>query len=125
MMFSFLKRKDKSFFRHAEDRACDWLKKRRFKIIKRNFKSYCGEIDIIAEKNNIIYFIEVKARRNFNFGAPYEAVNSKKLKKISKTSCVFLKIFPEYKDYDLKFYVLSISYYGDKNEVELIEVIEI
>ena len=45
----------------AEDRAVSWLEENKFKIIARNFHSRFGEIDIIASKDEILHFIEVKA----------------------------------------------------------------
>ena len=44
----------------GEDKACAFLKKQGFKILKRNFHSKFGEIDIIATKDEILHFIEVK-----------------------------------------------------------------
>ncbi|ELI0034280.1 YraN family protein, partial [Campylobacter coli] len=43
----------------GEDKACDFLKKQKFEILKRNFRSKFGEIDIIAKKDGILHFIEV------------------------------------------------------------------
>ncbi len=44
----------------GEDKACKFLKKQGFEILKRNFHSKFGEIDIIAKKDEILHFIEVK-----------------------------------------------------------------
>lgn len=44
----------------GEEIATDYLKKKGYKILARNFKTKCGELDIIASKNKIIIFIEVK-----------------------------------------------------------------
>jgi len=44
----------------GEDFACDYLKKEGFKIIDRNYLKKWGEIDIVAEKNKKIHFVEVK-----------------------------------------------------------------
>ena len=45
----------------AEDRACEFLQNHGFAILCRNFRSRFGEIDIIAKKDEILHFIEVKA----------------------------------------------------------------
>lgn len=47
----------------AEDRACEYLFALGYEIIKRNFHSKFGEIDIIAKKADILHFIEVKATK--------------------------------------------------------------
>lgn len=48
----------------GEDKACNFLKKQGFEILKRNFHSKFGEIDIIAKKDEILHFIEVKFTQN-------------------------------------------------------------
>ncbi|MDP3962444.1 MAG: YraN family protein [bacterium] len=45
----------------GEDIACEWLKKHNFLIIERNYNKKWGEIDIIATKDKILQFIEVKS----------------------------------------------------------------
>ncbi|MCW1359813.1 YraN family protein [Campylobacter sp. US33a] len=67
----------------AEDRACKFLKKQGYKIIERNFHSKFGEIDIIAKKNEILHFIEVKSTAGDYEVA--ERLNAKKYEKILKT----------------------------------------
>lgn len=67
----------------GEDEACNFLKKQQFSILERNFYSKFGEIDIIALKDNILHFIEVKFTQNdYNI---YERIDHKKYQKIIKT----------------------------------------
>lgn len=47
--------------KQAEDRACAFLSQNGFEILERNFFTRYGEIDIIAQKNGILHFIEVKS----------------------------------------------------------------
>lgn len=75
----------------AENYACDLLKRNGYKIIDRNFYTPFSEIDIIAIKNKVLVFVEVKARWGTKFGRPEEAVNSKKLFKIKKAGEIFCK----------------------------------
>jgi putative endonuclease len=70
----------------AEDFAVKLLQKEGYKIIERNFRSRFGEIDIVAEKDDFLVFVEVKARWSRKFGRPEEAVTSQKLFKIRKTA---------------------------------------
>lgn len=69
-------KKIKRLGKAGEYKACAYLKKQGYKIIKRNYKNPFGEVDIIAGKEGVIAFIEVKTRRSDNFGQPSEAVNS-------------------------------------------------
>lgn len=59
-------------------------------ILYRNFRSYRGEIDIIAQDRDIIVFIEVKTRRNMRYGRPLEAVSPYKQDKIRQTATSYL-----------------------------------
>ncbi|CZE46018.1 YraN family protein [Campylobacter geochelonis] len=72
----------------SEDKACEYLKKNGFEVIRRNFHSKFGEIDIIAKKDEILHFIEVKAT-NAEYEAVYR-VTPKKLEKILKTVNFYL-----------------------------------
>ena len=67
--------------RAGEVKAVDFLKKKGFKILKTNYKTALGEIDIIAEDDGVVVFIEVKTRTDDSFGVPSEAVNYKKQQK--------------------------------------------
>ena len=68
--------KIKSLGKAGENKACAYLKKAGYKILKRNYKNPFGEVDIIAGKEEVIAFIEVKTRLSDIFGQPSEAVNS-------------------------------------------------
>ncbi len=69
----------------GEKIACDYLKKKGYIIIEKNFYARSGEIDIIARDGNILVFVEVKTRTNLSFGFPEEAINFNKQQKIAKT----------------------------------------
>ena len=74
----------------GEQIATEYIKKMGYKIIKRNFYCKQGEIDIIAQDNQEIVFIEVKTRSNMFFGRPSEAVNKVKLKHMCKAAKYYL-----------------------------------
>ncbi len=74
----------------GESAAIDFLKKKSYRILEKNFRSKLGEIDIIAEQNGVIIFIEVKARSNHEFGHPFTALTPAKQKKIIQTAQGFL-----------------------------------
>ena len=59
----------------GEAKACKYLKKNGYKILERNFKNPFGEIDIIASKDDITAFIEVKTRLSDSYGTPSQAVD--------------------------------------------------
>lgn len=75
----------------GEDAACDYLKKKKYNIIKRNFRCRYGEVDIIVCKDGVLSFVEVKTWDALDsFDLSY-VINSKKLKRISNASRVFIR----------------------------------
>ena len=54
--------------------AAKWLKDRGYKIIDKNNSTKFGELDIIASKNDILIFVEVKFKQTENFGTPEEMI---------------------------------------------------
>ncbi len=70
----------------GEELAVEYLRKKGYKIITRNFRSKTGEIDIIAIDGNTLVFVEVKARSSIEFGSPIDAITSRKLNSIIKTA---------------------------------------
>ncbi|MBQ8417113.1 MAG: YraN family protein [Phascolarctobacterium sp.] len=77
----------------GEDFACQYLQGQGYKILYRNFRCRIGEIDIIAVKNNVLSFIEVKTRRQAVsiYGKPREAVNQAKQKRIYRCAELYMQ----------------------------------
>ena len=75
---------------YGENLAKKYLTNKGYKILDANvkFSRFC-ELDIIAKLNDIISFIEVKTRKNNNFGIPFEAITKTKYENIKKR-CIFL-----------------------------------
>ncbi|MDE6869088.1 MAG: YraN family protein [Clostridia bacterium] len=65
----------------GEKKARAHLRKNGYKIVKKNYVNPFGEVDIIAEKNGVTAFVEVKTRLSDIFGAPSEAVTRVKQRK--------------------------------------------
>ena len=86
-MFSFLRRQGDK----AEERAAKYLQDNGYKIIKRNYLCPLGEVDIIAQKEGALVFVEVKQRATAAFGGPMAAVTKSKQHKISLTAAEFIK----------------------------------
>ncbi|MFW6377257.1 MAG: YraN family protein [bacterium] len=91
----------------GEDKAAQYLKKKGYKIIERNFRYARGEIDIIASDGGYIVFIEVKLRRSFKYGLPESAVDTRKQNKIRKVAEYFLLGYESGKK--IRFDVISIQ----------------
>lgn len=76
--------------RQGEDLAEQYLRRRGYRIIQRNYRAPCGEIDIIAEDKGVLVFVEVKTRTGSGFGTPAESVTFRKRQQISKAALVYL-----------------------------------
>ena len=74
----------------GESVAVKFLKDKKYKILKQNFITKIGEIDIIAQTKDIIVFVEVKARKSVRFGYPREAINLAKQNKIRQVATQYL-----------------------------------
>lgn len=74
----------------GEQKASNYLKIHGHRIVERNFRTKTGEIDIIAEKNGVLIFAEVKTRTQAVFGVPSEAVNYYKRKNIKETAQMYI-----------------------------------
>lgn len=101
----------------GEEKASLYLKNNGFFILKKNFRGYGGEVDIIAKKNKTIYFVEVKTRSNLNKGYPYEAVNKYKINHLKKAANFFI-LKSSYKEYKLKMAVISIILKNNQEEIK-------
>ena len=78
--------------RWGERQAIDLLKSKGWKIVGERVRvGRHDEIDIIAQDANVLVFIEVKTRKNENFGRPFSAVNREKRRRISRAALTWLK----------------------------------
>jgi len=84
--------------RYGEDMAVKFLKEKGYMILEKNFRAAHGEIDIVALKDGHLSFVEVKSRKNADFGYPAEAVTLKKQRKIIDAAKVFLMHFEDYSE---------------------------
>ncbi|MCD6193390.1 MAG: YraN family protein [Candidatus Aminicenantes bacterium 4484_214] len=76
--------------KQGEHLAVEYLKKKKYQIIERNYKFGRGEIDIIAQDKDTLVFIEVKTRKTTAFGFPEESVTPRKQSQIRKIAQGFL-----------------------------------
>jgi putative endonuclease len=74
----------------GEQAVCDYLKEKRFTILKRNFSCRYGEVDIIATDREFILFCEVKTRGRFSLASPASFVTKQKQRRIITAALFFL-----------------------------------
>jgi len=101
--------------RCGESLARNYLINRGFTILQKNYRTRSGEIDIIAKKENTIYFIEVKTRYDDRKGKPYEAIDKRKIFHLQRAANFFL-LKNRFQDCKLKIGVVSILL--DRKEIK-------
>ncbi|SCY84605.1 YraN family protein [Alkaliphilus peptidifermentans] len=92
-----------------------------YSILFQNYRTRFGEIDIIAGKNNVVVFVEVKTRKSTTYGMPREAINYKKQMNYRRLAEHFIQNQPLSRGKDFRFDVIEIIINSDKNEVIHIE----
>ena len=98
----------------GEEEVAEYLENNGYKIITRNFRCKLGEIDIIATDKDYICFIEVKKRNSADFGSPLEAITPSKIRKLTMTAQIYIKLNNLY-DKNVRFDVVGVL--GDKIEL--------
>ncbi len=99
----------------GENLAVKFLISKGYKILNRNFRCPFGEIDVIASKDGVIVFVEVKFRKSHLYGKANEAISPQKINRLLKTADFW--IAKQGKEFPCRFDVITI----DDNKIEQIE----
>ncbi len=106
----------------GEEIAEKYLKKHGYKVIERNFRSRrWGEIDIVAVEDDVLVFVEVKARVGSKYGEPVEAVTPFKLRALKRTGQYYKMEHPDLPE-ALRIDVVAIMLDKDTHEPLKIEL---
>jgi putative endonuclease len=90
----------------GEQLAGDYLLSLGYEILNRNWRHRRAEIDIIASRNGVLHFVEVKTRTTMEFGFPEESVGYKKMKTLMAAGAAYQYKNPGWRD--IQYDVLSI-----------------
>jgi len=107
--------RQKTFGKLGEDAATQYLEAAGYTIVARNFRIRSAEIDIIAQRDDLLAFVEVKTRSNTRHGLPSEAVTLRKQKKIIEAAGVFLQD-EKFCDCACRFDVVEVFLSGERVE---------
>ena len=90
--------------------AKDYLIKKGYRVVAENFRYERSEIDLVFcdDEKNLLVFVEVKTRKNKNFGEPEESVNNAKQVTIRKAAEGFLLGNKEFGKHDLRIDVVGV-----------------
>jgi putative endonuclease len=101
-----VERKKKGHF--AEERAVEYLKKKGYRILDRNFYVRGGEIDIVAEKENVLISVEVRSLSNRNGLNPVETISEFKLRHLKRAMETYMVKKGIYGKVDCRFDVVGV-----------------
>jgi putative endonuclease len=96
----------------GEALAAVYLTQNGYKMLHQNWRHSHWEVDIIAEKDGILHFVEVKTRRTRKFGNPEENVDRKKIQNLMNAAEEYLYQYPQWKR--IQFDILSITILKDE-----------
>ncbi|MEA2498189.1 MAG: putative endonuclease [Actinomycetota bacterium] len=106
--------------RNGEDIATELYENLDFTILDRNFRCSSGELDIVAAKDRLVVFCEVKTRRTNHWGEPSEAVNHVKRARLRRLAAIWLSEKRPGR-VDVRFDVVSVIVAGGRAEVTHLE----
>lgn len=100
----------------GERMAAGYLEQKGFTLIDLNWRYKRLEVDIIASKDDVLHFVEVKSTHSKNGGNPEEKVGKKKFRNLLQASDEYLHQHPEWKK--IQFDILSITMFDETGAVE-------
>jgi len=106
-----MKRKNLKIGRIGESIAGEYLEKKGYRIIERNYRTKRAEIDLVVQRKGFLVFIEVKARVGERFGLPEESIKSDKLYRLVKNAQAYMAR----RNYDKEYRIDAICIVFDKN----------
>lgn len=95
----------------GEALAWNFLRKQGYSILEKNYRTRFGEIDVIAQRQGVLIFLEIKTRRDTRFGLPAEAVDWKKRQKLIRVAEAYLQA-KRLENRPARFDILSVVWNG-------------
>ena len=106
--------------KQGEQIAVEYLRNRNYEIIARNYRWNRGEVDIIAQLNNMLVFVEVKTARQKSFGEPETWVDERKQQQIGMVAEHFMDNLPA-ADLDCRFDVIAVTIRQNQTKIKHFE----
>jgi putative endonuclease len=105
--------------RRGERAAEKHLRRSGYRIVARNFRAAGAEIDLVAMDGETLVFVEVKTRRSREAGAPEEAVDERKQKRMRRAAEIFAMRYRA-DDVTMRFDIVAVDASGERLEIELL-----
>jgi putative endonuclease len=104
----------------GEEIAADYLSQKGFQILEKNYSVKFGEIDLIASKNGVLVFVEVKLKTTEDFGTPEEMIGKRKLAQVQRMAELYLLQNPEVDKKHKKYRIDAVCVVGTRQNIERI-----
>ena len=105
--------------RRGERAAERHLRRTGYRIVARNYRAAGAEIDLVAMDGDVLVFVEVKTRRSREAGAPEEAVDERKQKRMRRAAEIFATRYRA-DDITMRFDIVAVDASGERLEIELL-----
>lgn len=106
----------------AEEAAAAHLIRNGYRILDRNWRCRTGELDITAEKDGTLVFVEVRSRSSSGiFGTPSESVDRRKMLQVRSTAEQYLHVKKQY-GRAIRFDVIAVMLNADLSTVSLEQI---
>lgn len=100
----------------GEQLAIDFLVKKQYKILERNYRYLKSEVDIIAQKDRLLVAVEVKTRATDFYGKPQDFVDPKKIKRL--LSAIDNYVIEKELEVEVRFDIIAIIHYKQQTTIE-------
>ncbi|MFT6869806.1 MAG: putative endonuclease [Paraglaciecola sp.] len=103
----------------GENLAIGFLIKNDYKILEKNYRYLKAEVDIIAQKNNVLVVVEVKTRSSDYFGDPQDFITPKKIKLL--LSAIDYYVVQRDLNVEVRFDIIAILLQKNETKIEHLE----
>ncbi|MFP4071558.1 MAG: YraN family protein [Desulfovibrionales bacterium] len=101
----------------GETAAADYLRRKRYRILDRNWSCRQGELDIVCDLKGTIVFVEVKTRDSEGMVGPVESLNAKKQERVARAAAQYLSTYQLW-DRPCRFDLMVVLCTGDRVTLE-------
>ena len=115
-----MKRRDTGIL--GEQLACDFLSKNGYDIVETNYRCPEGEIDIVAQRDDMLVFVEVRTKRSRQFGTPEESITKTKMKRLRAVAARYQQAHDDLPQlWRIDVVAIELDHKNKPSRIELIE----
>ena len=102
----------KALGNRAERLAEEHLRAKGYEILRRNYRTNAGEVDLIAARKGVLVFVEVRSKTTPEFGSPLESLGPGKLRRIARAAKHYLAVVAskDGAEWDARFDVVAVDF---------------